>query len=79
MQHKEHPRSSMMTNPGIGDAEPSALEPQGAACPATQRKSAIYLNDIQVRAYQKWVAAGRPNGDSGRFWLEAEEELVKGH
>jgi len=36
------------------------------------------LNDIRARAYSKWVAAGRPEGDSWRFWLEAEQELLQG-
>jgi hypothetical protein len=31
---------------------------------------------IRLRAYQKWEAAGRPGGDSLRFRLEAERELL---
>jgi Protein of unknown function (DUF2934) len=31
--------------------------------------------DIMVRANQKWAAAGMPNGDGSRFWVEAEKEL----
>ena len=34
--------------------------------------------DIRLCAYQKWVAAGKPNGDGVQFWLEAEQELVEG-
>lgn len=30
---------------------------------------------IRLRAYEKWEAAGKPNGDGIRFWLEAEKEL----
>lgn len=33
--------------------------------------------DIAMRAYEKWQAAGRPAGDGVDFWLEAEKELRK--
>jgi hypothetical protein len=36
------------------------------------------LNDIWRLARQKWEMAGRPEGDSSRFWLEAEKELLQG-
>jgi len=29
------------------------------------------------RAYLKWEAAGRPEGDGSRFWFEAEQELLQ--
>jgi hypothetical protein len=32
--------------------------------------------EIQLGAYHKWEAAGRPNGDGVRFWLEAEQQLA---
>ena len=31
--------------------------------------------EIQTRAYYKWVAAGKPKQTCMSFWLEAEEEL----
>jgi hypothetical protein len=31
--------------------------------------------EVRRRAYQKWEAAGRPDGDGIQFWLEAEQEL----
>src|SRR5262245_40343494 len=34
--------------------------------------------EIRVRAYQKWQAAGCPDGDGTKFWLEAERELRRG-
>lgn len=50
------------------DATRSAVfRPNGAS---------LTLNQIQQRAYSKWVAAGKPDGDSSRFWLEAEQELL---
>jgi hypothetical protein len=30
---------------------------------------------IRILAYQKWEAAGCPDGDGVNFWLEAEREL----
>jgi hypothetical protein len=35
------------------------------------------LNDIWRLARHKWEAAGRPDGDHSRFWLEAEQELLQ--
>jgi hypothetical protein len=32
----------------------------------------------RVRAYHLWERAGRPEGDSVSFWLEAESELTAG-
>jgi Protein of unknown function (DUF2934) len=42
------------------------------------RRPLPFLNDIRARAYEKWVAAGRPPGDGMRFWLEAEQEIQQG-
>ncbi len=33
---------------------------------------------IRERAHLKWLAAGKPSGDSVKFWLEAEKELMEG-
>jgi hypothetical protein len=32
--------------------------------------------DIQLCAFHKWEAAGKPTGDGVQFWLEAEKELA---
>ena len=45
---------------------------------ARSRNGSLYLNDIWRRAREKWEAAGKPPGDSTRFWLEAEQELLQG-
>jgi hypothetical protein len=34
--------------------------------------------EIRRLAYQKWEAAGRPEGDGFNFWVEAERELNGG-
>ncbi len=43
----------------------------------TPTMRSLCLNDIWRLARQKWEAAGRPIGDSSRFWLEAEQELLQ--
>jgi len=30
---------------------------------------------IETRAYQLWEAAGRPDGEAEKYWLEAEAEV----
>ena len=32
--------------------------------------------DIRARAYQLWQAAGAPDGESDRFWYQAEKEVL---
>lgn len=38
----------------------------------------VSAEDIRFRAYRKWEIAGKPTGNSVRFWLEAEQELGQG-
>jgi hypothetical protein len=60
---------SVKTNP--------AGQARGIVAPSTVRRgSPVTLDDIRTRAYQKWVAAGKPDSDGVRFWLEAEQELL---
>jgi hypothetical protein len=35
----------------------------------------VSSQEIQLRAYLLWEAAGKPQGQDGRFWLQAEQEL----
>jgi hypothetical protein len=42
------------------------------------RRPLLLLNDIRERAYEMWTAAGMPQGDGARFWLEAEQEIREG-
>jgi DUF2934 family protein len=46
--------------------------------PATSNGQTPHRSAIQLRAYNKWMEAGRPPGDGVRFWLEAERELLQG-
>ncbi len=40
--------------------------------------SVVTHEAIRHRAYLKWEAAGRPEGDGVHFWLEAQQELLQG-
>jgi len=44
---------------------------------APRSRPALILNEIQVLAFAKWVASGRPAGDSLKFWLEAEQQHLR--
>jgi len=33
--------------------------------------------EIQMRAYLRWEAAGKPRGNDFRFWVEAREDLQR--
>jgi Protein of unknown function (DUF2934) len=44
--------------------------------PASKSKS-LSQEEIRIRAYQRWEAAGKPCSDGINFWLEAEKELLQ--
>jgi hypothetical protein len=33
-------------------------------------------DEIRLRAYLLWESAGKPSGNEGGFWLQAEHELT---
>jgi len=65
------PRESAPASPALVTTSPQGV-PRDPDC--TPRS--LYLNDIWRLARQKWNVAGKPDGDSSRFWLEAEQELL---
>jgi DUF2934 family protein len=52
-----------------------AVRPEPSAQP--QLRKSVSEETIRIRARQKWEAAGKPNGDDLRFWLEAEQEILQ--
>jgi len=73
----------MASNPHESDVlEEKACRNADADCSTcscrAHHRSTIWLNDIRERAHQKWEAAGKPDGDNSRFWLDAEQELLQG-
>ena len=42
-----------------------------------QRGKANSQEIVRGHAYEKWEAAGKPNGDGVNFWLEAEQEVLQ--
>jgi hypothetical protein len=49
---------------------PPLAQPNTATLPPT-----IPQDKIAMRAYEKWVKRGRPQGTEIQDWLEAEKEL----
>ena len=52
----------------------------GEASCANQAQSDEPVSEEAIRflAFQKWEAAGKPDGDGRRFWLEAVHEILQG-
>ena len=57
-----------------GKGKPSILS--GADDDKSRDGESSLHDDIRLSAFRKWEAAGKPHGDSVRFWLEAEQELT---
>jgi hypothetical protein len=54
--------------------DPKEAQPVAPAPPTFPPASA---EEIRLRAYLKWEAAGKPTGDGVQFWVEAEQELLQ--
>jgi hypothetical protein len=88
MRKKENQKSAVLEHPVQEKKTPVAAK--GQEPPATPAAKAIVAlaapspngqvseADIQLRAYQKWEAAGKPKWNDIRFWLQAEQELKAG-
>lgn len=63
--------------PPDGQCLAKVPEPAAAAARHPPAAKSISRDEIQHRAYLKWEAAGRPDGDGGHFWAEAERELLQ--
>ncbi|HEX8204054.1 MAG TPA: DUF2934 domain-containing protein [Isosphaeraceae bacterium] len=72
------------TSPASSPPSPEAEPPRTAAAtdaPASlERESSpeISSEQIAVRAYEIWIAHGRPEGTDVADWLEAERQLRQG-
>jgi Protein of unknown function (DUF2934) len=55
---------------------PSAEHENAEGYPTKRSHESLTLNEIRLRAYRKWTTAGKPAGNSMRFWLDAEYELL---
>jgi hypothetical protein len=59
-------------------SHPVSLLSQAVSASDRELLHALELHeDIQLLAFHKWEAAGRPGGGGVPFWLEAETELKK--
>jgi hypothetical protein len=50
--------------------------PNGKMSAARSDAKVMGEDQVRLRAYLKWEAAGKPPGDGAAFWLEAERELL---
>lgn len=56
-------------------SKPASESKPIAAGDSTTNGKVVSEEDVRLRAYQRWEAAGRLGGDGVKFWLEAEQEL----
>jgi hypothetical protein len=49
----------------------------GTRCSSNGHRATVSDEDIRVRAYFKWTAAGKPLGDGTSFWFQAKQELLQ--
>jgi len=62
------------STPARKAAKPKEGRSASAAQPTCQP---IPAEEVRLRAYLRWEAAGKPPGDGAQFWLEAEQELLQ--
>ncbi len=67
--------SRVTKTPQMQGAQRSTTPVRSAAVESPKRSPTH--DEIRLRAYYKWEAAGRPGVDPLLFWLEAEQELRK--
>jgi hypothetical protein len=55
---------------------PAPVKPAASSAPAAPAKRAVSAEAIRKRAYEVWVAKGRPVGQDLQNWQQAERELL---
>lgn len=58
--------------PPVSNGQPES----DAARERCHHSGVTLVEATRLRAYQLWERAGRPDGDGGSFWLEAERALL---
>jgi hypothetical protein len=53
------------------------LKEEGPISPTPPANQLLSADEIRLRAYLRWEAAGKPPGDGVKFWLEAEQALLQ--
>jgi len=61
------------------DEEVEVVKPTPKPAGAPIHNGHVDEQTIRLRAYERWEAAGRPEGDGVQFWLDAEKELTAAH
>jgi hypothetical protein len=67
--HKHHQKTETPAQPTSAKSPSESVQ--------VQKGTAKSQEVVRVHAYQKWEAAGKPNGNGINFWLEAEREVLQ--
>ena len=70
-------KTATLTHPSSIPASGPKPVPTSVSGNPTPKGQPASEKAVQLHAYQKWEAAGKPSGDGVRFWLEAEQELLQ--
>jgi hypothetical protein len=69
-------------SPGVPAMKIPSVELNGNGTPDNASipdiNPSVREDELRLRAYWKWEAAGKPKGSESRFWREAMEELCNG-
>lgn len=74
-KHPQKTATLAQSTPVTPPSQPTAVRgpsPDGQVPTATS----VCEEAIRLRAFQKWEAAGKPQGNGVQFWLEAEQQLL---
>ena len=75
--NKQHRKTETTAQPAAAKSpSESGLGAASDAVGTVQKGKAKSQEVVRGHAYQKWEAAGKPNGDGVNFWLEAEQEFL---
>lgn len=72
----EATKSTSKTKVATAAAAPTPVpQIEESSCTETCVRTSICPDELRTRAFLKWEAAGKPEGDGIAFWLAAEQEL----
>jgi hypothetical protein len=72
--HRQKPTTPARARPTV----PARAAQPAAAHETSHHARSVCADDIRRRAYEKWERAGKPPGDGVQFWLEAEQDMMRG-
>jgi Protein of unknown function (DUF2934) len=75
--HKHHHKHATQTQPR-STGPTTTTQTMVASGDNDHNAQLVSTEVIRLCAYRKWEITGKPTGDGIQFWLEAEQELMKG-